>query len=262
MTTLQGKAAVITGSTSGIGQGIAAALAKEGVNIVLNGTREGPAAADQCEALSQRFGIEAVYHRADMTSPEEIASLIAAAIARFGRIDILVNNAGVQHVAPVEQFSQEHWDTILAINLSASFHTIRNALPGMKSQGWGRIIQVASVHSLVASPFKCAYVAAKHGLAGLTKTVALEVAREHITCNAICPGYVWTPLVAGQVADSAQAHGLSEEKIKSDIMLAAQPTRAFTTVEQIGAFVVFLCSPAADNVSGAILTMDGGWTAT
>ena len=195
------------------------------------------------------------------SKPGEIADMVAQTVARFGGIDILVNNAGIQHVAPIDEFPPEKWDAIIAINLSASFHTIRAALPHMKKQGWGRIIQIASAHALVASPFKSAYVAAKHGIAGLTKTVAVEVADKHITCNAICPGYVWTPLVAGQIADTAKARGMTEDEVKSKVILAAQPTRQFTTVEQIGGLAVFLCSPSADNMTGTMIPIDGGWTA-
>jgi 3-hydroxybutyrate dehydrogenase len=237
------------------------AMAKEGADVILNGLR-GPAGTEsQLADLEKRFGIRAVYHRADMTKPDQIENMIHQAVAAFGRIDILVNNAGIQHIAPVDEFPPEKWDSIIAVNLTASFHTIRTSLPYMKKQGWGRIIQIASAHALVAPPFKSAYVAAKHGLAGLTRTVALEVAQNKITCNAICPGYVWTPLVAGQIADTARARGMNESKVKSDVILAAQPTLEFTTVEQIGGLVVFLCTPSADNITGAMLSIDGGWTA-
>jgi 3-hydroxybutyrate dehydrogenase len=257
----QGKTAVITGSTSGIGQGIAEALAKEGAHIVLNGLGDSAKIEAQRADLEKRFGIKAIYHPADMTKPDQIADMIATTIKTFSRIDILVNNAGIQHVAPIEEFPPATWDTIIAINLTASFHSIRAAVPAMKKQGWGRIIQIASAHALVASPFKSAYVTAKHGLAGLTKTVALEVAQNGITCNAICPGYAWTPLVAGQIADTAKARGMTEDQVKKDVILAAQPTKQFTTVEQIAGLAVFLCTDSADNVTGAMLSIDGGWTA-
>ena len=258
---LRGKAALVTGSTSGIGRGIAEALAREGAHVMLNGLGDAAVIEAQRADLATRYGGQTAYHPADMSQPSEIAALVAATVQAFGSVDILVNNAGIQHVAPVDEFPPEKWDAILAIDLSASFHTIRAALPLMKAKGWGRIIQMASAHALVASPFKAAYVAAKHGLAGLTKTVALEVARAGITCNAMCPGYVWTPLVAGQIADTARARGMTEEQVKTDVLLAAEPTRQFTTIEQIGAFAVFLCSPAADNITGSLLSIDGGWTA-
>lgn len=261
MTSLQGKVAVVTGSTSGIGQGIAEALAKAGANILLNGLGDAAKIEAQRAELEKQHGISATYHPADMTKPAEIADMVNTAVSKFGRIDILVNNAGIQHVSPIDQFPIEKWDAIIAINLSASFHAIRAAIPHMKQQGWGRIIQIASSHALVASPFKSAYVAAKHGIAGLTKTVALEVAQQKITCNAICPGYVWTPLVAGQIADTAKARNMTEEQVKTDVLLAAEPTKQFTTVEQLGDLAVFLCSPAADNITGSLLPVDGGWTA-
>jgi 3-hydroxybutyrate dehydrogenase len=261
MPSMQGKTAVITGSTSGIGQAIAEALAKEGANIMLNGLGDPAAIEAQRTDLEKRLGIKAAYHPADMTKPDQITDMIVTTVSKFGSIDILVNNAGIQHVAPIEEFPPATWDAIIAINLTASFHSIRAAVPAMKKQGWGRIIQIASAHALVASPFKSAYVAAKHGLAGLTKTVALEVAQNKITCNAICPGYVWTPLVANQIKDTAKTRGMTEDKVKSDVILAAQPTHEFTTVEQIGQLIVFLCGPAADNITGALLSIDGGWTA-
>jgi 3-hydroxybutyrate dehydrogenase len=211
--------------------------------------------------LENAFGIKAAYHPADMAKPEQIADMVATTVKTFGKIDILVNNAGIQHVAPIEDFPIDKWNAIIAINLSASFHAMRAAVPYMKKQGWGRIIQIASAHALVASPFKSAYVAAKHGIAGLTKTVALEVAENKITCNAICPGYAWTPLVANQIADTAKARGMSEADVKSKVILAAQPTREFTTVEQIAALALFLCDDAAANVTGSLYSIDGGWTA-
>ncbi|MBV8061733.1 MAG: 3-hydroxybutyrate dehydrogenase [Alphaproteobacteria bacterium] len=261
MANLQGKTAIVTGSTSGIGQGIAEALAKSGANIMLNGLGDAAKIEAQRVAFEKNYNVRAAYHPADMTKPAEIADMVNTAAAKFGSVDILVNNAGIQHVSPIDQFPIDKWDAIIAINLSASFHAIRAVVPHMREKGWGRIIQIASAHALVASPFKSAYVAAKHGIAGLTKTVALEVAENKITCNAICPGYVWTPLVAGQIADTAKARNMSEDEVKAKVILAAQPTRQFTTVEQLGELAVFLCGSAADNITGAMLPVDGGWTA-
>jgi len=257
---LKGKSAIVTGSTSGIGHGIAKALADQGCNIMLNGFGD-QATIDGAKKEIAAFGVKVEYNGADMTKPDQIAAMVEDAVAKFGSIDILVNNAGIQHVDPIETFPIDKWNAIIAINLSSSFHTIRAAVPHMKKQGWGRIIQIASAHALVASPFKSAYVAAKHGLAGLTKTVALEVAQEKITCNAICPGYVLTPLVTGQIADTAKARGITEDQVKKDVILAAQPTKQFTTVEQIGGLVVFLCGDDAANVTGSLQSIDGGWTA-
>ena len=261
MPTLQGKSAVITGSTSGIGQAIAEALAKAGANIMLNGLGDATKIEAQRADLEKKYGIKVSYHPADMTKGDQITDMVNRTASTFGTIDILINNAGIQFVSPIEEFPPEKWDAIIAINLSSSFHSIRAAVPFMKKQGWGRIVQIASAHALVASPFKSAYVAAKHGIAGLTKTVALEVAEHKITCNAICPGYVWTPLVAGQIADTAKARGMTEDEVKSKVILAAQPTHQFTTVEQIGDLTIFLCSPAAANITGSMLNIDGGWTA-
>ncbi|MDX2028393.1 MAG: 3-hydroxybutyrate dehydrogenase, partial [Alphaproteobacteria bacterium] len=230
---LEGKAAIVTGSTSGIGQAVAEALAKAGANIMLNGLGDAAKIEAQRADFEKKYGVKAAYHPADMTKPDQIKDMVETTASKFGRVDILVNNAGIQHVAPIEEFPPEKWDAIIGINLSASFHTMRAAVPHMKKQGWGRIVQIASAHALVASPFKSAYVAAKHGLAGLTKTVALEVAQKKITCNAICPGYVWTPLVKNQIADTAKTRGMTEEQVKTDVLLAAEPTREFTTVEQI-----------------------------
>lgn len=258
---LAGKTAVITGSTSGIGQGIARSLAEQGVNIVLNGFGD----KDEIEAdrvkLAEDTGVNVLYHAADMTKSDEIADLISFSVDKFGSIDVLVNNAGIQFVAPIDEFPEQKWDAIIAINLSSSFHTIRHALPHMRKQGWGRIVNLASAHAIVASPYKSAYVAAKHGIAGLTKTVALEAADQGITCNAVCPGYVWTPLVENQIADTAEARGISQEEVKTDVLLAAQPTKQFVTVEQIGGVVNFLCSDTASNVTGVVMPVDGGWTA-
>ena len=248
---LAGKRALVTGSTSGIGLAIARAFRAEGAELVLNGFGD----AGEIARLREELG--AAYSGADLTDPAAIAAMMAEA----GPIDILVNNAGMQHVAPVEEFPVEKWDTILALNLSAAFHTIRLALPGMKAKGWGRIINTASAHSLVASPFKSAYVAAKHGIAGLTKTVALEAAAHGVTVNAISPGYVWTPLVENQIPDTMAARGLTREQVINDVLLAKQPTKGFVQPEDIGALAVFLCREEARNVNGANWSMDGGWTA-
>jgi 3-hydroxybutyrate dehydrogenase len=255
------RTAIITGSTSGIGLGIAEAFAAQGFNIMLNGFGD----ADEIEATRAELDAKSdgtvAYHGADMTKPDEIADLVAKTEAQFGAVDILVNNAGIQHVAPIDEFPIAKWDAIIAINLTSAFHTIRAALPGMKDRKFGRIINIASAHGLVASPFKSAYVAAKHGIVGMTKTVALEVAQKGITVNAVCPGYVLTPLVEGQVADTAKARGITEDEVKNDVMLAAQPTKEFVTVEQLGALCVFLCSDAAASMTGTALPMDGGWVA-
>ena len=261
MTSLTGRTAVVTGSTSGIGMAIAGSLAAAGANVVLNGFGD----ADAIEALRARLeadhGVRACHDGADMTKPAEIARMIETAGSTFGAVDILVNNAGIQHVAPVDEFPTDRWDAIIAINLSAAFHTTRAALPAMKARGWGRIVNVASVHGLVASPLKSAYVAAKHGIMGFTRAVALETAQNGITCNAICPGYVKTALVEGQIPDLARARGVAEEDVVRDVMLAAQPTRRFVGVEEIGALTVFLCSDSARSITGAALPIDGGWTA-
>jgi len=258
---LKGKAALVTGSTSGIGLGIAEALAGAGANIVLNGLGDAGEIERLRAGLAQRHGVEVVYQGADMSRPEAIAQMMRTATERFGALDVVVNNAGIQHVAPIEEFPLAKWDAILAINLSAAFHTMRLALPGMKKKGWGRVVNIASAHALVASPFKAAYVAAKHGVAGLTKTVALEAAEAGITVNAICPGYVWTPLVEKQIPDTARSRGISEEQVKRDVLLAAQPTKKFVTVEEVAALTLFLCRDAAASLTGAILPLDGGWTA-
>ncbi|MEL6563537.1 MAG: 3-hydroxybutyrate dehydrogenase [Pseudomonadota bacterium] len=255
------RTAIITGSTSGIGLGIAEAYAAEGYNVMLNGFGD----ADEIEATRAELDGKAAgtvgYHGADMTKPDEIADLVAQTEADLGQVDVLVNNAGIQFVSPIEEFPIEKWDAIIAINLSSSFHTIRAALPGMKERGFGRIINVASAHGLVASPFKSAYVAAKHGIVGLTKTIALEAAQHGVTVNAVCPGYVLTPLVEGQIPDTAKARGITEEEVKRDVLLAAQPTKEFVTTEQLGALCVFLASDAAASITGTSLPVDGGWTA-
>lgn len=258
---LQGKTALITGSTSGIGQGIARAMAKAGANIVLNGFGDAEQIEKDRAALELDYGIKAIYSGADLTKPEEIEGLIGGATSSFGGVDVLVNNAGVQHVSPIDEFPVAKWDLIIALNLTAAFHTTRMVVPQMRDKGWGRIINIASAHALVASPYKSAYVAAKHGIAGMTKVVALETAQQGITCNAVCPGYVWTPLVEGQVADTAKARGITEEEVKNDVLLKAQPTKEFTTVDQLGEFSVMLCSEACANITGSILPVDGGWTA-
>ena len=258
---LKGKTALVTGSTSGIGLAIARAMAAEGANVVLNGFGEAAAIEAARAGIEAEFGVTAAYLAADMTQPGAIAAMVAEAAARFGAVDVLVNNAGIQFVSPIEEFPVEKWDQIIAINLSSAFHTIRAAVPGMKARGWGRIINTASAHSLVASPFKAAYVAAKHGIAGLTKTVALELAQHKITCNCISPGYVWTPLVERQIPDTMNARGLTKEQVVNDVLLAAQPTKQFVTVEQVAAMAVYLCADAASQVTGANLSMDGGWTA-
>src|ERR1700726_3422388 len=258
---LKGKNAVVTGSTSGIGLAIAPAPAQDGANVMINGFGTPAEIEKERAGIEKEFGVKAIYSPADMTKPAEIAAMIKTAETTLGSVDILVNNAGIQYVAPIEEFPIEKWDQIIAINLSAAFHAIRAAVPGMKSRKWGRIISTASAHSLVASPFKAAYVSAKHGLAGLTKTVALEVATFGITANCISPGYVWTPLVEKQIPDTAKARGITEEEVKRDVILAAQPTKEFVTVEEVASLAVYLCSDAAKAITGANLSIDGGWTA-
>ena len=257
----QGKTALITGSTSGIGLGIAEAFGAEGANLIINGFGDAKQIEQLRERLAKQFGVTALYDAADMSKPEQIDGMVRRGVDTFGAVDILVNNAGIQHVAPVDEFPLDKWDAIIAINLSSNFHAIRAALPAMKKRGWGRVINVASAHALVASPYKSAYVAAKHGVAGLTKTVALEVAEQGITANAICPGYVLTPLVQQQIPDTAKARGISEEEVVKNVLLAAQPTRKFVTVEQVAALAVYLASDAAASITGAILPIEGGWTA-
>ena len=258
---LKGKSAVVTGSTSGIGLAIARALAQDGANVMINGFGDKAAIEKERAGIEKDFGVKAVYSPADMTKPAEIADMIATAEKTFGSVDVLVNNAGIQHVAPIEEFPIEKWDQIIAINLSAAFHAIRAAVPGMKKRKWGRIISTASAHSLVASPFKVAYVSAKHGIAGITKTVALELATFGVTCNCISPGYVWTPLVEKQIPDTMKARNMTAEQVKQEVLLAAQPTKQFVTVDQVAALAVYLCSDAAAQITGANLSMDGGWTA-
>lgn len=258
---LKGKTAIVTGSTSGIGLGIARALAAQGANVVLNGFGDQAAIEELRTGLEKDFGITAIYDNADLRLPDACVALVRNAEMALGQVDVLVNNAGIQHVAPVEDFSPERWDAVIAINLSSAFHTIRTALPGMKARGWGRIINVASAHGLVASVNKAAYVAAKHGLIGLTKVVALETAETSITCNAICPGWVLTPLVKAQIEARAQAEGVDFDQARLDLLGEKQPSKRFTTPEQIGDLAVFLCSAAADNMTGSSITIDGGWTA-
>ena len=258
---LEGKTALVTGSTSGIGLGIARALAAQGANVILNGFGNAADIEALRGELAASSGKQIRYDGADLSKPEAIEAMMGAALDEFGCIDVLVNNAGIQFVAPVEEFPVDKWNAILAVNLSASFHTIRLAVPAMKSKGWGRIVNIASAHALVASPFKSAYVAAKHGIAGLTKTVALEVAEHGITANAICPGYVWTPLVEKQIPDTAKARGITEAQVISDVLLEAQPTKKFVQVDEVAALAVFLASEAAASVTGAIIPIDGGWTA-
>ncbi|HEV7328280.1 MAG TPA: 3-hydroxybutyrate dehydrogenase [Bosea sp. (in: a-proteobacteria)] len=258
---LKDRTALVTGSTSGIGLAYARALAAEGANVVINGFGEADAIEKERAGIEADFKVKARYSAANMMKPDEIAAMIAEAEKEFGAIDILVNNAGIQHVAPVDEFPIEKWDQIIAINLTSAFHTTRAALPKMKAKGWGRIINTASAHAFVASPFKSAYVSAKHGIAGFTKTVALEVATHGITVNAIAPGYVWTPLVEKQIPDTMKARGMTKEQVINDVLLLAQPTKEFVTVEQVAALAVFLCTDAAKSITGTTLPMDGGWTA-
>jgi 3-hydroxybutyrate dehydrogenase len=258
---LEGRVAVVTGSTSGIGLGIARAFATAGASVVINGFGKPVEIDAAVSGLADTSGAKAVYSAADMTKPDEIVGMIDTTLETFGRLDILVNNAGVQHVSPIDQFPTEKWDAVIAIDLSSAFHTIRLALPAMRRQGGGRILNIASAHALVGSPFKAAYVAAKHGIVGLTKVVALETAEENITCNAICPGYVWTPLVEAQIDAQAKSHGIPREQVIRDVLLAQQPNKRFATVDEIGAFAVFLASDAAASITGAALPVDGGWTA-
>ncbi|MBB3809249.1 3-hydroxybutyrate dehydrogenase [Pseudochelatococcus contaminans] len=258
---LKSRTAVVTGSTSGIGLAIARAYAREGANVVINGFGDAADIEKERLGIEDEFGVKAFYSAADLSKADEAFNLVVEAEKTFGSVDILVNNAGVQFVSPVEEFPVEKWNLIIALNLSAAFHTIRAAVPGMKQRKFGRIINTASAHALVASPFKSAYVAAKHGIAGLTKTVALETATFGITANAIAPGYVWTPLVEKQIPDTAKARGLTEEQVKKDVLLAAQPTKEFVTVDEVAALALFLASDEARSITGTVIPVDGGWTA-
>lgn len=257
------RTAVITGSTSGIGLGVAHALAASGCNVVINSFSDNDEDHAVAAAIADAHGVKAIYVQADMAKPDQCRGLIEKAASTFGTVDILVNNAGIQHVARIEDFPPAKWDAIIAINLSSAFHTIAAVAPMMKEAGWGRIINIASAHGLTASPYKSAYVAAKHGIVGLTKTVALEMAdaRVAVTCNAICPGYVKTPLVEGQIEDQMKAHGMGREEVIEKVILQRQPTREFATVEEIGGTAVFLCSDAAAQITGTTISIDGGWTA-
>jgi 3-hydroxybutyrate dehydrogenase len=258
---LKGKAVIVTGSTSGIGLGIARAFAAQGCNVMLNGFGDAVQIEKLRAGLAAEHKVTVLYSSADMARPLEISAMVDQVARRFGSVDVLVNNAGIQHVAPVEEFPVEKWDQILAINLSSAFHAIRAALPGMKSRGWGRIINVASAHGLVASPFKSAYVAAKHGMVGLTKTVALETAGKGITCNAICPGYVLTTLVETQIADRSLEHGISREDAINKVILDRQPSKEFVKIDEVAALAVFLAGSSAASITGAAYSIDGGWTA-
>jgi 3-hydroxybutyrate dehydrogenase len=258
---LAGRSAVVTGSTSGIGLAIARAFAAEGANVALNGLGDATAIEKLRAAIEKDFGVRVMYHGADMTRPAEIRDLVSKAEAAFGAVDILVNNAGIQHVSSIDQFPEDRWDAIIAVNLSSAFHATKAALPGMKKRRWGRIVNIASAHGLVASPNKSAYIAAKHGLMGFTKAAAIETAEEGIRVNAICPGFVHTPLVQKQIEDRAREAGISEERATKEIILAPQPTKEFVTVEQIAATAVFLCSEGAAQVNGTSISVDGGWTA-
>jgi 3-hydroxybutyrate dehydrogenase len=258
---LAGKSALVTGSSSGIGRAIAVAFAREGANVMLNGFGDSAEIEAIRDGIEKEHGVRARYHGADMAKPAEIVDMVRKAEAEFGAVDILVNNAGVQFVSPVDEFPAEKWDAIIAINLSAAFHATKAAIPGMKKRKWGRVINLASAHGLVASPFKSAYVAAKHGLVGFTKTIALEVAEQGITVNAICPGYTLTPLVEKQIDDQARSHGVPRENVIRDVMLVSQPTRQFVKVEDVAAMAVYLAGNATSQVTGASFVIDGGWTA-
>jgi 3-hydroxybutyrate dehydrogenase len=258
---LEGKVAMVTGSTSGIGLGILVALAEQGAKVVMNGLGETTQIEALAQQLERKYATDIFYHGADMGRSDQIRAMIDAAGDRFGAVDILVNNAGIQHVEPIETFPEAKWDAILAINLTSSFVAIQAVFAGMKARGWGRIINVASIHGLIASPFKSAYVAAKHGMIGLTKVTALEGAEHGVTANAICPGYVWTPLVEKQIDSQAISHGINREDVIRNVFLKNQPTRKFAQTSEIGALTVFLCSPAAQSITGAALPVDGGWTA-
>jgi 3-hydroxybutyrate dehydrogenase len=256
-----GTAAIVTGSTSGIGLGIAHALAAEGCSLVLNGFGDASSIDRERKQISRKFDVQVAFSPADLSRPDEVAQMVDMATRELGRVDILVNNAGIQHTAPIEQFPVEKWDAIIAINLSSNFHAIRAVIPQMRARNWGRIINIASAHGLVASPEKSAYVAAKHGVVGLTKVVALETANTGITCNAICPGWVLTPLVEKQISERAEREGIPPDQVKMKLLSEKQPSQEFATPEQIAALVVFLCTDAAAQIRGAALPVDGGWTA-
>ena len=258
---LSGKTAVITGSTSGIGLGIAEELAKQGANVVLNSFTDSKDDHELAENVAKMGGAGAIYVQADMSDGPASRALVEKAAKHFGKVDILVNNAGIQHVAPIGEFPPEKWDQVLAINLSSAFHTAAVAVPMMKDTGWGRIVNIASAHGLTASPYKSAYIAAKHGVVGLSKVIALETAEDPITCNAICPGYVLTPLVEAQIPDTMKEYNMTREQVERDVLLARQPSKQFATIEQVAGCVTFLCSPAADQITGTTLSVDGGWTA-
>lgn len=256
-----GKSAIVTGSTSGIGLGIARALASDGVNVTINGFGDAGAIEAERATIEREFGVSCRYSNADMSKPAEITEMVRQAEAEFGRVDILINNAGVQFVSPIEDFPPEKWDQIIAIDLSAAFHAMRAVIPGMKARKWGRIISTASAHSLVGSPFKSAYVSAKHGIAGLTKVAALELATHNITVNCVSPGYVWTPLVEKQIPATMEARHLTRDQVINDVLLEAQPTKKFVTVEEVVALTMFLCNDLAGSITGADIPIDGGWTA-
>lgn len=258
---LNGKSAIVTGSTSGIGLAIAQGLAARGVNVMINGFGDAGAIEAMRSRLEREHGVKAVYSSADMMNPAQVHSMVAQAAQLLGSVDIIVNNAGVQHVAPVHEFPLDKWDAIIAINLSSAFHAIRSALPGMLGRRWGRIVNIASAHGLVASPFKSAYVAAKHGLVGLTKTVALETAGKGVTCNAICPGYVLTPLVEKQIEDQAKVHKIPRDEVISKVILERQPSKEFVKIEEVAATTAFLCTNDAASITGTTISIDGGWTA-
>ena len=258
---LSGKTAVLTGSTSGIGLAIARGFAGAGANVVINGFGTPADIENERSRIETDFKVKAAYSPADMSKPAEIAEMVALGEKSFGSVDVLVNNAGIQFVSPIEEFPIDKWNAIIAINLSSAFHAIRAAVPGMKKRGWGRIINTASAHSLVASPFKVAYVSAKHGIAGLTKTVALELATFKITCNCISPGYVWTPLVEHQIPETMKARNMTKEQVIKDVLLEAQPTKEFVTVDEVAAMALFLCGNEAAQITGANISIDGGWTA-
>ena len=258
---LKGRSAVVTGSTSGIGLGVATALAREGCNVMLNGFGDAAAIEALRNRLAADHGVKVAYSGADMSKPAEIRAMIAHAARDLGGVDILVNNAGIQHVAPITDFPDDKWDQIIAINMSSVFHACKAAVPMMRAKGWGRVVNIASAHGLVASPFKSAYVTAKHGVVGFTKVLGLETAKEGITCNAICPGYVRTPLVEKQVGDQAKVHGIPRERVIAEVILKPQPTGRFVEIDEVAAMAVFLCSEAGKSITGTALSMDGGWTA-